>query len=226
MSASKRRTKSLSILVFRIELNIKLLLSIFTLTIPLAGYTNLNSAQRGCVNLRNTPVYVGQQSHPLEHLLEKEYNWKGICVEALPDKFNELVKNRTSININKAVYDTTGIILDFSSNDLLSGVTKNIDKHKNSLDKPVIKVETITLNDILEQNNAPNFIDYLTLDTEGSELIILNSVNFDKYKFGLIHLEHNYVEPRRTDMKNLLISKGYKYIGENQWDDEYSYEEK
>jgi hypothetical protein len=97
---------------------------------------------------------------------------------------------------------------------------------QNSLDKPVIKVETITLNDILEQNNAPNFIDYLTLDTEGSELIILNSVNFDKYKFGLIHLEHNYVEPRRTDMKNLLISKGYKYIGENQWDDEYSYEEK
>jgi FkbM family methyltransferase len=160
------------------------------------------------------------------YLLEKDYGWKGICVEALPDKFNELVKNRTSININKAVYDTTGVILDFSSNDLLSGVTKNIDKHKNSLDKPVIKVETITLNDILEQNNAPHFIDYLTLDTEGSELIILNSVNFDKYKFGLIHLEHNYVEPRRTDMKNLLISKGYKYIGENQWDDEYSYEEK
>jgi len=158
------------------------------------------------------------------YLLEKDYEWKGICVEALPDKFQELVKNRTSININKAVYDTTGVILDFSSNDLLSGVTKNIDKHKNSLDKSVIKVETITLNDILEQNNAPNFIDYLTLDTEGSELIILKSINFDKYKFGLIHLEHNYIEPRRTDMKNLLISKGYKYIGENQWDDEYSYE--
>ena len=160
------------------------------------------------------------------YLLEKCYEWKGICVEALPDKFQELVKNRRSININKAVYDTTGEILDFSSNDLYSGVTKNIDKHTDSLDKPVIKVETITLNHILEQNNAPNFIDYLTLDTEGSELIILNDINFDKYKFGIIHLEHNYIEPRRTNMKNLLLSKGYKYIGENQWDDEYSYEEK
>jgi len=158
------------------------------------------------------------------YLLEKCYEWKGICVEALPDKFQELVKNRRSININKAVYDTTGEILDFSSNDLYSGVTKNIDKHTDSLDKPVIKVETITLNHILEQNNAPNFIDYLTLDTEGSELIILNDINFDKYKFGIIHLEHNYIEPRRTNMKNLLLSKGYKYIGENQWDDEYSYE--
>ena len=160
------------------------------------------------------------------YLLEKDYQWKGICVEALPNKFKELVKNRTSININKAVYDTTGLTLDFSSNDLFSGITKNIDKYKNSLNKEVIKVETITLNDILEQNNAPNFIDYLTLDTEGSELIILNAVNFDKYKFGLIHLEHNYIEPRRTDMKNLLLSKGYKYVGENQWDDEFSYEVK
>ena len=160
------------------------------------------------------------------YLLEKDYGWKGICVEALPDKFQELVKNRKSININKAVYNTTGEILDFTSDNLLSGVSKNIDRHTEVLTKPTIKVETITLNDILDQNNAPNFIDYLTLDTEGSELIILNSVNLDKYKFGLIHLEHNGVEPRRTDMRNLLLSKGYKYLGENQFDDEYAYDQK
>lgn len=160
------------------------------------------------------------------YLLEKDYEWNGICIEALPDKFQELVKNRKSININKAVYNTNGEILDFSSDNLFSGVSKNIDNHITVLTKPIIKVETITLNDVLDQNNAPNFIDYLTLDTEGSELIILNSVNFDKYKFGLIHVEHNGVEPRRTNMKNLLLSKGYKYLGENQFDDEYAYEQK
>lgn len=161
------------------------------------------------------------------YLLEKDYGWKGICVEPLPEQFQELLKNRTSININKAVYNTTGEILDFSSSDFLSGVTKNINTHKHVvLTKPKIKVETITLNDILDKNNAPNFIDYLTLDTEGSELIILNAVNFDKYKFGLIHLEHNHQEPRRSDIKNLLLSKGYKYLGENECDDEYAYEKK
>jgi FkbM family methyltransferase len=155
------------------------------------------------------------------YLLEKDYNWKGICVEALPDKFQELIKNRTSININKAVYNKTGEILNFSSDNLGSGITELIDKYLDVKKKEQIKVETITLNDILDNNNAPTFIDYLSIDTEGSEYIILSAVNFNKYKFGIIHLEHNYVEPRRTDMKNLLLSKGYKYLGENAYDDEY-----
>ena len=155
------------------------------------------------------------------YLLEKDYNWKGICVEALPDKFQELIKNRTSININKAVYNKTGEILNFSSDNLGSGITELIDKYLDVKKKEQIKVETITLNDILDNNNAPTFIDYLSIDTEGSEYIILSAVNFNKYKFGIIHLEHNYVEPRRTDMKNLLLSKDYKYLGENAYDDEY-----
>jgi len=155
------------------------------------------------------------------YLLEKDYSWNGICIEALPDKYEDLIKNRKSININKAVYDKTGEILDFSSNNLLSGITNHIDKHTNVKNENQIKVETITLNDILEQNNAPTFIDYLSIDTEGSEYIILKAIDFTKYTFGIIHLEHNYVEPRRSDMKNLLLSNGYIYIGENQWDDEF-----
>jgi FkbM family methyltransferase len=155
------------------------------------------------------------------YLLEKDYNWNGICVEALPDKFNELVKNRKSININKAVFHKTGEILQFSSDNLLSGITDKIDAHLGSKNKEQISVETMTLNDILEQNNAPRFIDYISIDTEGSELEILKSVDFNKYTFGLIHVEHNSVEPRRTYMKTYLLENGYLYKGENKFDDEY-----
>jgi len=155
------------------------------------------------------------------YLLEKNYNWKGICVEALPDKFNDLVKNRKSININKAVYDKTGEILQFSSDDLLSGITDKIDKHMDSKTKQQISVETMTLNDILDQNNAPTFIDYISIDTEGSEFEIIKSVDLNKYKFGLMHIEHNFVEPRRTEMKTYLLENGYLYKGPNEFDDEY-----
>ena len=157
------------------------------------------------------------------YLLEKDFGWKGICVEALHDKFNELVKNRKSININKAVYYKTGEILQFSSNNLSSGITDTIDKHMDSKTKEQLLVETITLNDILDQNNAPRFIDYISIDTEGSEFEIIKSVDLNKYKFGLIHIEHNYVEPRRTNMKTYLLENGYLYKGENQFDDEYIY---
>lgn len=155
------------------------------------------------------------------YLLEKDFDWNGICVEALPDKFNDLINNRKSININKAVYDKTGEILQFSSDDLLSGITDKIDKHMDSKRKQQISVETITLNDILDENNAPTFIDYISIDTEGSEFEIIKSVDLNKYTFGLIHLEHNYVEPRRSDMKNYLLENGYLYKGENEFDDEY-----
>jgi len=65
---------------------------------------------------------------------------------------------------------------------------------------------------------------YLSLDTEGSELEILKSVDFQKYIFGLIDVEHNYVEPRRSQIKNLLTSNGYIYIRENRWDDCYKHQ--
>ena len=155
------------------------------------------------------------------YLLEKDYNWSGICVEALPDKFNDLVKNRKSININKAVFNTTGELLKFSSDNLLSGITDKIDAHLNSKTKEQISVETMTLNDILDQNNAPKFIDYISIDTEGSEFEILKSVDLNRYTFGLIHVEHNSVEPRRTNMKKYLLDNGYLYKGENNFDDEY-----
>ena len=53
----------------------------------------------------------------------------------------------------------------------------------------------------------------MSLDTEGSEFEILKNFDFEKYTFGLIDVEHNYCEPRRTEIKNLLLSKGYIYKG-------------
>uniref|UniRef100_A0A6C0B3C7 Uncharacterized protein n=1 Tax=viral metagenome TaxID=1070528 RepID=A0A6C0B3C7_9ZZZZ len=39
-----------------------------------------------------------------------------------------------------------------------------------------------------------------------------------------INVEHNYIEPQRTDIKNLLVNNGYLYKGENKWDDDYIHE--
>jgi len=156
------------------------------------------------------------------YLLEKNYNWKGICIEPLPDKFIELKNNRpNSICIDKAIYNETGLILDFSVHELGSGITDNIDCYLHNKNSPQIKVETSLLNDILIQCNAPLFIEYLSIDTEGTEYEILKTIDYNKYIFGIIHIEHNYIEPKRKMIKDLLLSNGYIYLGENQWDDEY-----
>jgi FkbM family methyltransferase len=161
------------------------------------------------------------------YLLEKDYDWKGICVEPLPDVFNKLKINRpNSICINKAVFNQSNKILNFTisnSHSLLSGLTDYIVHHKNTVFKDYqnIEVESITLNDILNDANAPNFIEYMSLDTEGTELEILKSVDHNKYKFGIIHVEHNYVEPIRSQIRELLESNNYLYVRECYFDDVY-----
>jgi FkbM family methyltransferase len=163
------------------------------------------------------------------YLLETRYNWKGICCEPIPDKFEKLVKNRpNSICCNKALYNQSDLIVEFdiaNTYDLLSGISKYIDVHKSIVDsnKTTIQVETITLMDILDKYNAPLFIEYMSLDTEGSEFEIIKNFDFDKYTFGLIDVEHNFLEPTRSNIKNLLLSKGYIYIGQNNFDDMYKH---
>jgi len=156
-------------------------------------------------------------------MLEYDYGWTGVCLEPLPTEFNNLVSSRPkSLCIQKAVFGQSGLKLDFAVAGLYSGIRQTINHHKNVTDEsPTITVETITLNDVLIQANAPQFIEYLSIDTEGSEYDILITIDYDKYVFGVIHLEHNYIEPQRTAIREFLESKNYVFVRENKWDDEY-----
>ena len=109
--------------------------------------------------------------------------------------------------------------------DLFSGISDNIDRRKLVVEsnKTPIVVTTISFNNLLEKCNAPLFIDYLSLDTGGSEYEILKSVDLQKYVFGLIDVDHNFVEPKRSQIRELLTANGYIFIRENNWDDCYKH---
>jgi len=158
------------------------------------------------------------------YLLE-QHGWKGICVEPIPEIYERLCKHRTAICCNEAMYHTSNleVTFDVAKETMLSGISEYIDHHKETVDKnkTTIKVRTISMNDLLEKHNAPSFIEYLSLDTEGSEYEILKTVDFQKYSFGWIDVEHNFVEPRRSMIRELLTSNGYEFVKQNEWDDCY-----
>lgn len=163
------------------------------------------------------------------HLLEKSYKWRGICVEPIPNDFLQLKINRpNSMCCDNAVYNISGLEVKFDISNkehLLSGISTHIDRHKHIINKnkTTINVNTISLVDLLDKYHAPEFIEYMSLDTEGSEYEILKTFDFNKYKIGLIDVEHNYIEPRRSQIKKLLTENGYVYLGENKWDDSYKH---
>jgi FkbM family methyltransferase len=158
------------------------------------------------------------------YLLEQNYNWNGICVEPIKDDYNKLINNRCCFCCNLAVYSESNKELEFNiyEYNLLSGIDKHINTYSNQPIKEKVIVKTITLTDLLDAYSAPYFIEYMSLDTEGSEYEILRVFDFNKYKFGLIHVEHNYEEPKRQLIKDLLLKNGYTYKGEHKQDDFYS----
>lgn len=160
-------------------------------------------------------------------LLLENHGWSGICIEPLPKVYAELVKNRKCKTYNCAVDNVSGKTLSFVEADMLSGDIDRIDldriKQEFGVDKlkETIKVETQNLTEILIDAGAPKFIEFLSLDTEGSELDILKGLDHSLFTFGYISVEHNYKEPVRSQIKNFLVSKGYTFYKENKWDDDY-----
>lgn len=169
------------------------------------------------------------------YLLSKKFNWSGILAEPSPYWFDTLVKNRKSDNtkiVTDCVYTETGKTLDFLVVDdpVLSTISGfgNDDEHADKRKKSeVVKVKTISLYDLLKTNDAPKDINYLSVDTEGSEYEILESFFNDKrskeYNVKCITVEHNFVNTTRQNLYDLLTSKGYKrkYESVSRWDDFY-----
>lgn len=149
-------------------------------------------------------------------LLEKELGWSGILCEPGRSWHQDLKRNRSCILDTRCVYSKTGEQIGFSENYIgeLSGITEFAGEgHHGILDRTVTsyQVETISLLDLLRHHNAPKHIEFLSVDTEGSEFEILHAFDFSKYSFGAICVEHNYLE-NRPKVKHLLEANGYRQV--------------
>jgi FkbM family methyltransferase len=161
------------------------------------------------------------------YLLETQFNWNGIIAEPGKNWHHDLFNNRKCIIETRCIWNKSGEKLIFNeTNDMeLSTIDKfsNSDSHafaRETGNKYI--VDTISLLDLLDFHNAPKEIDYLSIDTEGSELEILNAFDFKKYKIKIITCEHNYTT-NRDKIFSLLISNGYerKYQSISNFDDWY-----
>jgi FkbM family methyltransferase len=148
------------------------------------------------------------------YVLEKNYNWKGICVECNP-RFAQHIPHVRNCHVStNAIYNVNDQTMEFYDSQGYSGLVKN-NQHPHIVNDPVIQVTTKTLTTLLDEFEAPSFIEYLSLDTEGSEYDILKAHDFEKYRFGYICVEHNHVEKNRVAIRELLEQKGYRFAREN-----------
>jgi FkbM family methyltransferase len=155
------------------------------------------------------------------YFFEKTRGWTGICIEPQPDKFASLQKERTSLCIQGCVTDSPGtaeFLAVSGAAEMLSGLCSKYDpRHRARIDREVreagaetavIKVPCFTFAQIIEKG-ALRRIDYLSIDTEGGELDILKTIDFDAVAIEALSVENCYWDGR---YEQLLRSKGYALI--------------
>jgi FkbM family methyltransferase len=158
------------------------------------------------------------------HLLETREKWKGILVEPGKSWHNQLEKNRNCLIDTRCVWKKSNEKIEFQENSIgeLSGITSTKEEITGLSYKFQTKkyfVETVSLNDLLKQYDAPHRITYLSIDTEGSEYEIISNLDFDRYRPFIITIEHNFSN-LMNKTNEFLKSKNYiqVYSEISEWD--------
>ncbi len=161
---------------------------------------------------------------------EKECGWKGIAVEPIPSIFEQLKSNRDCHMVHGCVTPQAGkakFLEVIGGPNMLStlamhniGLTarrlrKNAKKFNATINE--IDVECFTLLSLVEKYGIDE-IDFLSIDTEGGELEIIQSIDFDKIPVKVISVENNYYT---TSIRTYLESQGFIHVGTFKVDEIY-----
>lgn len=151
-------------------------------------------------------VYNGKTQNTTKVL---EWNgWKGLLVEPVPQNCAKIKKNRKTPLIEGAVWKEDGYveIIDIG----IPGQTGIKESHRHT-DKIIntIKVRSYKFSSL----PIPKHINYLQIDTEGSELEILGAIDLSEYQIDYICIEDNLAwKSNDTTYHNFMTSIGYEKI--------------
>jgi FkbM family methyltransferase len=173
-------------------------------------------------------------NHPTDinntYLLELK-GWKGLAIE--PQKnLKDLWPEARQTKCLQYVVGPENKKVEFVEGDnnehVLSGV-KGFNKCND--DQKIVLLEQKRLSDILKEENISN-IDYLSIDVEGYEMNVLQSIDFSKINIRTIGIENDIgfksipILGRKlgsglgnNKIRKFLINKGYKYTARIACDD-------
>jgi FkbM family methyltransferase len=129
-------------------------------------------------------------------------NWSGILIEPIPTHFQKILsKNRHIHKINACIAKNKPIVAKFaidrtasSRNELANDLNKfnRFVPIRHGKDRIFVYVPCFSLNKILNALNVKQ-VDYFSLDVEGSEMDVLNNIDFNTTNFKTFTVEHFFL---------------------------------
>lgn len=162
----------------------------------------------------------------LSNTLYLEQNgWDGLCIEGSPEYWYDLARYRNCKIIGAFVggdVNDDGKKIEVALGSVYGGIiNENMDNRPgqtNPMTSAKVTREIVSFSTILQISNSPKMIDYLSLDVEGAETLILQDFSFDKHIFRFITIERP-----KPDLEKLLKNHGYRKVmnlvewGETLW---------
>lgn len=167
--------------------------------------------------------------HPIKnnntYLLNKR-GWKGINIdldEENIDLFNIYRKKDENINIAVSNDNKEVDLYFYHSKSAINTISKEAANYQKAKVSSVKKVKSKTLNEILINSKFKDIqIDFLSIDVEGSELLVLKNFDFKKYSPKVIVVEYldlslPKLEIKNLNVKNVISSQLYNLITSNNY---------
>lgn len=155
--------------------------------------------------------------HSNTKLLEERFGWTGILAEPNPDLAETLRSARRAVVDSRCVWDSSGerVSLLLTGDAELSTVAEHAasDLHTESRHATAVRsvdVPTVSLDDLLDEHGAPPVIDFMSVDTEGTELRILRAFDINRHRPRLLTVEHNGNAEAQRELDALLEAQGYQ----------------
>ena len=148
------------------------------------------------------------------YYFEKKY-WTCLCIEPNPNLYNHMrMYRRLALNLACSNHDKKSApfhvyVVDQNNQEAISSLVVDqrlVESHKEIINETYkIEVEVKKLDTILSRINIEK-IDFLSIDTEGTELDVLQGFDLQKWKPKLLVVENNFND---TKINEYLSQFGY-----------------
>lgn len=153
---------------------------------------------------------------------EKQRNWRGVCVEPNSAVFKRLRANRSAHSVDCCIAARTGTekfqrIAGYS--EMLSGIAGRFtaEHRKRIFDEmqqfggssEIVDIPAKTFADVVDEAGIAE-VDYLSIDTEGTEIEILKSIDFRKYTIHAVTVDHNL--ETRPELLSLMKRQDFELL--------------
>ncbi|XP_069185178.1 protein Star-like [Procambarus clarkii] len=145
---------------------------------------------------------------------ERNLNWTGLLIEAFPQTYHELLqKHRKAYTINTALaMGKVSAEIQFSSTGR-KGVLGQISNNT----KSTYTSKALPIYSLLLALNVTQ-IDFFSLDVEGFELKVLQTIPWDKIKIRLLCVEYIHVPEGRAGVIEYMNKQGYATLRDHDYD--------